>query len=54
MVIHRKIFFYFILRFNGSDEAEVLKAVEKAELVFDETDWRSISNDAKDLIRKML
>ena len=34
--------------------AAILKAVEDGNFTFDDPDWSEVSNEAKDLIRKML
>lgn len=40
--------------FYGKNEYDILKRVETGKYAFDLPQWRSISDDAKDLIRKML
>jgi calcium-dependent protein kinase len=40
--------------FYGDTDAEVLRKVREGVFTFNPTDWKSISDDAKDLIRKML
>jgi calcium-dependent protein kinase len=40
--------------FYGDTDAEVLRKVREGVFTFNPSDWRSISDDAKDLIRKML
>jgi len=40
--------------FYGDTDAEVLKKVREGVFTFNPSDWRNISDDAKDLIRKML
>jgi len=40
--------------FGGASDNEILQKVKKAKFRFDEEDWSKISEDAKDLIRKML
>lgn len=40
--------------FNGANEFEILKKVEKGKFTFDLPQWRKVSEPAKDLIRKML
>ena len=40
--------------FNGHKDNNVLSRIVKQPLVFDDSDWRSISCEAKDLITKML
>eukprot|EP00920_Eleutheroschizon_duboscqi_P041915 GHVT01100589.1.p1 GENE.GHVT01100589.1~~GHVT01100589.1.p1 ORF type:complete len:511 (+),score=82.11 GHVT01100589.1:538-2070(+) len=40
--------------FNGPNEFEILKKVEKGKYTFDLPQWKRVSDSAKDLIRKML
>ena len=40
--------------FYGETDAEVLKRVREGVFTFNPTDWKNVSEDAKDLIRKML
>lgn len=40
--------------FNGNKDLEIFKAILKQELIFDESDWRGISPEARDLVKKML
>nr|ACP74204.1 calmodulin domain protein kinase [Eimeria bovis] len=40
--------------FNGANEFEILKKVEKGKYTFDLPQWKKVSESAKDLIRKML
>ena len=40
--------------FYGDTDAEVLRKVREGVFTFNPSDWRNISDDAKDLIRKML
>jgi len=40
--------------FCGDDEEELLKLVSQAKYVFYENEWQGISDEAKDLIRKLL
>eukprot|EP00920_Eleutheroschizon_duboscqi_P025788 GHVT01063648.1.p1 GENE.GHVT01063648.1~~GHVT01063648.1.p1 ORF type:complete len:542 (-),score=153.82 GHVT01063648.1:368-1993(-) len=40
--------------FGGSTDQEILKRVEKGKYEFDPPDWNCVSEDAKDLLRKML
>lgn len=40
--------------FNGANEYEILKKVEKGKYTFDLAQWKKVSESAKDLIRKML
>ncbi|KAL8456151.1 hypothetical protein Emag_000036 [Eimeria magna] len=40
--------------FNGANEFEILKKVEKGKYTFDLPQWKKVSEPAKDLIRKML
>ena len=40
--------------FGGNNEQEILKRVEKGKVYFDPEDWNQISNDAKNLIKRML
>jgi calcium-dependent protein kinase len=39
--------------FNGDDDQEIIKNVQKGELIFDE-DWDNISKEAIDLIKKLV
>jgi len=40
--------------FYGETEKDILRQVKKANLQFDDNDWRNISEDAKRLIRRLL
>ena len=40
--------------FKGKNEEEILQAVLQDQLVFPQEEWMFISEEAKDLIRKML
>ncbi|CDJ46330.1 CAM kinase, CDPK family TgCDPK1, putative [Eimeria brunetti] len=40
--------------FNGANEFDILKKVEKGKFTFDLPQWKKVSEAAKDLIRKML
>lgn len=40
--------------FYGDTDAEVLRKVREGVFTFNPSDWRNVSDDAKDLIRKML
>ena len=40
--------------FSGKSEDEILKKVKVGKFKFDPEDWDKISEDAKNLIRKML
>lgn len=40
--------------FNGANEYEILKKVEKGKYTFDLPQWKKVSEPVKDLIRKML
>jgi calcium-dependent protein kinase len=40
--------------FRGDNNFEIMKSVKKGKLVFPEEEWSSISDEAKDLIKKML
>ncbi|XP_026190356.1 calcium-dependent protein kinase 4 [Cyclospora cayetanensis] len=40
--------------FNGANEFDILKKVEKGKFTFDLPQWKKVSEPAKDLIRKML
>jgi calcium-dependent protein kinase len=40
--------------FYGDTDAEVLRKVKEGVFTFNQADWKNISDDAKDLIRKML
>ena len=40
--------------FNGETDKEIMKAVKKGEFDFPPEEWDVVSNDAKDLIKKML
>lgn len=43
-----------LLPFNGKNEAEVAKAVRKGNYAFSDGIWDNVSEDGKDLIRKLL
>eukprot|EP00922_Rhytidocystis_sp_ex-Travisia-forbesii_P065500 GHVS01097320.1.p1 GENE.GHVS01097320.1~~GHVS01097320.1.p1 ORF type:complete len:504 (-),score=61.19 GHVS01097320.1:558-2069(-) len=40
--------------FNGANESEILKKVEKGKYTFDMPQWKKVSESVKELIRKML
>ena len=40
--------------FTGDDDTEILKNVKKGKFLLPSKDWDAISNEAKDLIRKMI
>ena len=40
--------------FEGETDNDIYKAVEKKKFVFNDKEWRNISNNAKDLIKNML
>ena len=40
--------------FQGDSDDEIFKAVQEGELVFNPEDWGTVSEEAKDLIKKML
>lgn len=40
--------------FNGSQDSEIFDKIKKGKYEFDKDDWDCISNDAKELINKML
>ena len=40
--------------FNGEDDFEIMRNINKMKFIFHENDWEKISNDCKDLIKKML
>mmetsp|Transcript_800 Transcript_800/g.734 ORF Transcript_800/g.734 Transcript_800/m.734 type:complete len:332 (+) Transcript_800:23-1018(+) len=40
--------------FNGEDDAQIIKAVQKGAFDFPEEEWGHVSNDAKKLIKRML
>lgn len=40
--------------FYGDDDQEILKMVKKSEFDFDGEEWEDVSNDAKDLIKKLI
>jgi len=40
--------------FYGNSDPEILESVKKGKLEFDGPEWKSISESAKDLIRKMV
>lgn len=40
--------------FEGNDNKEIFKRILSQELEFDPAGWSTISNEAKDLISKML
>ena len=39
--------------FNGDDDDEIFAAINKGKIVFPSPEWDNISNDAKELIKKM-
>ena len=39
--------------FNGEDDDEIFAAIQKGKIVFPSPEWDSISNDARELIKKM-
>jgi calcium-dependent protein kinase len=39
--------------FNGDDDDEIFAAIQKGKIVFPSPEWDSISNDARELIKKM-
>ena len=39
--------------FNGNDDQEIIKNVQSGQFIFDE-DWKNISKDAMDLIKKLI
>ena len=40
--------------FNGSTQEDIMRAVKKASLNFSGPEWKDISEDAKDLVKKMI
>ena len=40
--------------FYGDDDQEILKMVQKGVFDFDGEEWEDVSNDAKDLIKKLI
>lgn len=40
--------------FNGNDDKDIMKAVQKGKFSFDDPDWDPISQSAKDFITKLL
>lgn len=40
--------------FEGDDNKEIFRNVLKSPLTFDPADWNSVSDSAKDLVKKML
>lgn len=40
--------------FEGDNNKEIFKNVLKQELIFDPADWKTVSDEAKDLVTKML
>jgi calcium-dependent protein kinase len=40
--------------FYGDDDQEILRMVKKGEFDFDGEEWDDVSNDAKDLIKKLI
>lgn len=40
--------------FNGANDKQIIEAVLKGKYTLDEPEWDDISEDAKDLVRKML
>ena len=52
------VIFYILLcgypPFNGDDDDEIFEAILKGEFVFPKEEWDCVSDDAKNLIKKML
>ncbi len=52
------VIFYILLcgypPFNGETDKDIMKAVKKGEFDFPKEEWEVVSNEAKDLIKKML
>ena len=40
--------------FNGNDDDEIFESIKKRKFVYPDAEWANISNEAKDLINKML
>ena len=40
--------------FYGDDDQEILRMVKKGDFDFDGEEWDDVSNDAKDLIKKLI
>ena len=40
--------------FDGNNDEEILKAVEKAKVSYTDEVWKKVSNEGKDLLKKML
>lgn len=40
--------------FYGDDDQEILRMVKKGDFDFDGEEWEDVSNDAKDLIKKLI
>lgn len=40
--------------FNGNDENEIMKAVEKGQYNFDSFEWENVTYEAKNFIKKLL
>ena len=40
--------------FNGNDDNEIYEEIKRCKIEFNDEEWDTISNDAKDLIKKIL
>lgn len=40
--------------FHGENDAEILARVKVGRYTFNEHDWKGVSNEAKDLVRKLM
>lgn len=40
--------------FNGNSDLQIFKTILKQDLIFDKEDWEGVSDEAKDLIQKLL
>lgn len=40
--------------FNGANDKQIIEAVLKGKFTLDEPEWDDVSDDAKDLVRKLL